>query len=59
MNSNACRGFNPVIDVVNTGAKDREDCDKVACCSVIDGSDLVKLVCKESHDGAARDWMVE
>ena len=47
------------MDVVNSGAGGREDWDRVACCNVINGSDLVKLVCKESHDGAARVWMRE
>jgi len=41
------------MDVVNSGAGGREDWDRVACCNVINGSDLVKLVCKESYDGAA------
>ena len=53
-NSNACRGFDPATDDINAGARDREDWDRLAYCS-----DLVKLVCKESHDGAARVWMVE
>ena len=50
----ACR---PAMDVVDAGAGVSKDWDRVSCHSVINGSDMVKLVCKETHDGAARFWM--
>ena len=45
----ACR---PAMDVVDASAGGSKDWYRVSCCS-----DMVKLVCKETHDGAARVWI--
>jgi len=52
----ACRHS---MDIVNTGAWGREDSERVDYHSDINYSNLVKLVCKESHNGTTKFWMGE
>jgi hypothetical protein len=47
------------MDIVNTGAWGREDLERVDYHSDINYSNLVKLVCKESHNGTTKFWMGE